>query len=491
MQTPSYTNEPRVRLRRTWPQRFVIVAGMTLVVLSLASAWGLAEVYNSVGEIERYVVAPDLLEDAGDPGGPRNVLLIGSTEIDGLEGDDAILSGRGNERLADTIMILRIDPGSREAAVMSINRDVYIPNVAGYAGKINGAYQVGNVDLLLRVVQDYLQIPIHNFAIVNFAGFRQLVDELDGVPVYFPYDARDEGSFFSIEAGCRVLDGEAALNYVRSRKYEQYIDGRWRRDPLSDYTRAERQRDFLILTMERAIDRGVRNPNELRRMARAVIDGGAVVIDNELTIDDIVRIGAAFGDFDPETLQRWALPTDPIPGKSDLRMDEVEARPYLDYFRGLGYTFTNTDVRVRVTDARSKALRDADDLRPDAALQEKGIVVTSFNRASSADEQDRTVITYSADQAPAALLLARNLGARPQVEPVSGLNVLTLTVGADWAGTSPELLPEEAVAGALPTAPSTTVAPGSTTTAAPSTEAPTTTVSGGIIGKPPEGVSCE
>ena len=90
MRTRSYTNEPNVRLRRTWPQRFVIVAGMTLVVLSLASAWGLAEVYNSVGEIERYVVAPDLLEDIGDPGGPRNILLIGSTETDGLEEGDAI-----------------------------------------------------------------------------------------------------------------------------------------------------------------------------------------------------------------------------------------------------------------------------------------------------------------------------------------------------------------------------------------------------------------
>ncbi|HEX7094988.1 MAG TPA: LCP family protein, partial [Acidimicrobiales bacterium] len=160
MGTERYASAHGARLRRTWPQRFVIVCGMALVVLSLASAWGLSEVYNSVGEIQRYVVAPDLLDENVDPGGPRNVLLIGSTETEGLDEGDAILTARGNERLADTIMLLRIDPAAREAAVMSINRDLYIPNIAGYAGKINGAYSVGNVDLLLEVIQEYLDVPI-------------------------------------------------------------------------------------------------------------------------------------------------------------------------------------------------------------------------------------------------------------------------------------------------------------------------------------------
>jgi hypothetical protein len=117
--------------------------------------------------------------------------------------------------------------------------------------------------------------------------------------------------------------------------------------------------------------------------------------------------------------------------------------------------------------------------------------VTGSSTAKEADRQARTTITYSPDQDRAALLLARNLATRPQLVPVSGLGKLTLTVGADWSGVTLVPLPEEDFAGALPqpttSAPTTSTKSGTTTTTEPPvTEAP----SGGIIGKPPEGVTC-
>lgn len=486
------------RYRRTWPQRFTLVAGMALVVLSLASAWGLAEAYNSVGEIQRIAVAAGILEEELQSATePRNILLVGTTSLEGLGEDDYFTGLREDEKLADTIMLLRLEPATAQATVMSINRDVGVPNVAGYAGKINGAYSTGDMELLLQVVKEMLNVPIDDFAVVHFGGFRELIDELDGVPVYFPHAARDQGSFFEIDAGCHILDGQTALNYVRSRKYEtdENGDGRFEdADAQTDYDRTERQRDFLILTMQRAIDRGVTNPAEMRRLVRAVVDGNAIQIDERLTIDDIVRIGNAYGSFDPETLQRWQLPVSATPNSSTLRVNDVEAEPMLNYFRGLGYTITNGDVRVRTLDARTTAEKATDLTRPDHDLNARGFVVESYRNAAAADRTDRTTITYTAENEGKAILLARHLGSRPRLVSVTGRGTLTLTVGADWAGTREQPMSQEEFDNTAPAASTTTVAPGSTATSAPSdTAAPSENddTSGDIFGKPPEGVTCE
>jgi LCP family protein required for cell wall assembly len=485
------------RYRRTWPQRFTLVAGMALVVLSLASAWGLSEVYNSIGEVPRIEVAAGILEEELQSATePRNILLVGTTSLEGLSEDDYFTGIREDENLADTIMLLRIEPVTAQATVMSINRDVKVPNAAGYSGKINGAYSHGGMELLLQVVKEMLNVPIDDFAVVHFGGFRQLIDELDGVPVYFPYDARDDGSFFEIEAGCHVLDGQTALNYVRSRKYEvdKNDDGKFEEaDAQTDYDRAERQRDFLILTIERAIDRGVTNPNEMSRLVRAVLDGGAVQIDERLTIDDILGIGRAYGSFDPETLQRWQLPVLSTTNSTELRVNDVEAEPMLNYFRGLGYTIANSDVRPRVLDARSSAQRSNDAIRPDRDLNARGFVAESYRNASQAEATDRTTITYTAENEGKANLLARYLGSRPRLVAVQGRGTLTLTVASDWAGTRDQPMSEEEFAQSAPATPTTTPAPGSTATDPPSTTAapPDDDTSGDIVGKPPEGVTCE
>jgi LCP family protein required for cell wall assembly len=379
---------------------------------------------------------------------------------------------------------------------MSINRDLYIPNVAGYSGRINGAVSSGGIDLLLAVVGEYLDVPINDFAIVNFAGFRRLIDEVDGVPVYFEYPARDRGSFFETDGGCQVLDGQRALDYVRSRKYEQYIGGKWVKDEGNDYLRAARQRDFLILMMERAIDKGARDPQTLRDMAKAVTDGGAVLLDDQMSLDDIIDISRAFGDFEPENLQRSALPAhgEKRNGADILVMDPDLARPILDIFRGLGDTTGNADVHFKIIEARAPADRADDVAPPSEELEELGFDVIGRSNAKEADRTGRTTITYSPDNATGALVLARNLATRPEFVAVSGINTLTLTVGADWSGVTLVPLPEEDFAGALPSAsgPATTV-PGSTTTTAIPVQDGADAGSGyggGVIGRPPEGVDC-
>jgi LCP family protein required for cell wall assembly len=483
----------------------VLLGCIGLIGASLYTATSVETVYDDVSSIQRIAIGADVLTDRTnvDPGQPRNILLVGTTENDGIESGDELLAGRGNTLLADTIMVLRVEPDSGQAYVMSINRDIYVPSIRG---KINGAVQYGGIGGLVKVVKEFLGIPIDDFMIVNFSGFRKVVDQLGGVPVYFPYDARDEGSFFDATAGCHVLNGEQALNYVRSRHYEQKINGRWTPDNTNDYGRVERQRDFLVLALDKAITNGARNPTVLKRLLGAATDSGAVTLDTEFTVQQLLDLGQAFANFDPENLQRTALPGSGsmIGEASVILMDDDAAQPILDVFRGNGNTLQPKQVTVELVETRVKP---DDTTKVDTLLSGRGFKIKNHVTQSTAGVEPHTILRYSADQRAAALLLSRYLISDPIYQEVTGLNKLTLTLGADYGGVLLLAKTEADMAGKFPgegTAVATTVPPTTTTlrggsggttptttvALAPSfVPAPTTT--SGIYGQPPDGVTCK
>src|SRR3546814_14733832 len=107
--------------------------------------------------------------------------------------------------------------------------------------------------VLFRSINHYVQ--------VDFAGFRDLVDAIDGVEVWFEHPARDRRSGLAVEQpGCIALGPEQALAYVRSRQSEQYVDGRWRTDPTADPGRISPQHDFLVRSLRPAVLQVHRNP---------------------------------------------------------------------------------------------------------------------------------------------------------------------------------------------------------------------------------------
>ena len=76
--------------------------------------------------------------------------------------------------------------------------------------------------LMVQTIRENLGIDVNHYVEVDFLGFIDMVDELGGVEMSFPYPARDAKSGLSVEAGTQTLDGEQALAYARSRKYEEY-----------------------------------------------------------------------------------------------------------------------------------------------------------------------------------------------------------------------------------------------------------------------------
>jgi LCP family protein required for cell wall assembly len=491
------TDRPRVKYRRTWPQRFTLLGFAGVIVASLYTASSVHTVYNDVASIQRIAVDAGTLTDPAQltTGQPRNILILGTTENDGLDPNDPLVAGRSDALLSDTMMVLRVEPDTGQAYVMSINRDIYVPSIRN---KINAAVALGGIGHAVRVITEFLNIPIDDFMIVNFSGFRKVVDELGGVPVYFPYTARDLGSFFDALPGCHVLGGDEALNYVRSRHYEQLINGRWVPDNGNDYTRAERQRDFLVLVLDRAVQKGARNPTVLKNLLGTATSSKAITLDTQLTVQQLLDLGRSFANFDPSNLQRTTLPGNGamIGDASVILLDEQAAQPILDVFRGNGNTLQPDQVTVKVLDARGPITETA---KPDALLAGRGFRLSGHIQQSTGPRQDRTVIEYSADQRTAALLLARYLWADPNYQEITGLKQLTVTLGPDYQGVllvpKPETELQSKFPGVTTSTPTSPPAVGATPPSTPTTadrspaSAPTTT--SGISGRPPDGVTCK
>ena len=463
--------ESNERPRRSWGQRLAIAAGCLSTVGLMASAAGLGYVLRKAERLPR-VELGGILDEPTESGGPENYLIVGIDSAAGLPGNDPVRIGRDVTLHSDTIMILRIDPASERAALLSLPRDLFVPIPGtGTSRRINIAVEQGGAPLLIKTIGENFGIPINHYVQVDFASFRGLVDAIDGVPVYIPRPARDAqvGLDFP-DPGCHMLDPDEALAYVRSRHYQELIDGRWVEDARSDLGRIARQQDFIRRALSRAIDRGARNPGTLDQLIDVGLSG--VTVDSELTAGDIFDLGRKFRSFNPDSLLTYAVSGTPdtVNGAAILRLNEgPETEATLSIFRG-GATAELPPAAVRLT-VRNGSGASRQGAEATAALQAVG-----FNATVSGDDlsggADGTVVRYPPDQSAAAELVARWLVSGARLEPTAGATGIELVTGTDWQGVREQAAPSTST-----TTAATLPAPTSTTSSTPAPTGDQTTTS--------------
>jgi LCP family protein required for cell wall assembly len=485
----------RPRLRRSWPQRLLIVTGVLLTIACVAAASGVGYVYWKFGELTHY---HDVKVEAAPPGEPQNYLIVGSDSRDNIDAGDpnsgAFLGDTVAGKRSDTIMVVRIDPKANTAALLSFPRDLWVPIAGSGSERINTAYGKGRQVLIDTIKQDF-GVSINHYIEVDFRGFQGVVNAIGGVPMYFDTPMRDSNSGLNIRAaGCTTLDGEQALAFARSR-HLQFKDkrGHWVTDPTGDLGRITRQQLFVRQVMSRALATGITQIGTLRRLLDVAVKN--VGVDAGLDTGDLLNLAQRFKTFTPDKLQTYSIPGIGFrtnAGASVLKVDQAGAEPMLNIFRGLPPgTVSEQSVSVTVLNGSGVLGQAADSA---SALETVGFNIASTGNFKAGTP--RTTIRYAPGSEGAADVLVRHLtsGADLVADPTLRLNRVTLVTGQDFTTVMRQPLPPNPNGPTTTTtvAPPTTAATGSshrttTTTVPPST---TTTEIGRVPGEPPAGVTC-
>ncbi|MDC2943831.1 LytR family transcriptional regulator [Bacillus thuringiensis] len=153
---------------------------------------------------------------------PISILLMG---IDQRESETS---------RSDSLMLFTLNPQKKSMKITSIPRDSYTEIVGkGKKDKINHAYAFGGIDMSVKTVENFLNVPVDHYIEVNMAGFRDIVDAVGGVDVNNDLEFTSRDQHFA--KGNIHLNGETALKYTRMR-YE---------DPRGDFGRQMRQRQVI------------------------------------------------------------------------------------------------------------------------------------------------------------------------------------------------------------------------------------------------------
>jgi LCP family protein required for cell wall assembly len=245
-------------------RRWVALGTSALVLAGAGTGWALLRDLEgnirtdtrTARELARHA------EERPDPaeGETRNVLLLGSDSREGRN------SGYGDAigARSDTTILLHLPADRSHATAVSVPRDLMVDipecrradgtTTAARFAQFNWAFQFGGAACTIRTVEKLTGVRIDHHLIVDFKGFRKVVDAVGGVEVCLPHAVHDRDARLHLEAGRQTLDGKQALGYVRSRKA---FDG-------SDTQRMGRQQDFLASLLHKVRAEGMlTDPSEL------------------------------------------------------------------------------------------------------------------------------------------------------------------------------------------------------------------------------------
>src|ERR671924_945720 len=293
----------RVRARRL-RRRLLVGCSVLAVLMVVVTTAGYGYVHYRFGQI-RSVKVPGLRKVTA--GRPMNLLVVGSDSRAGLDDAGGRRYGDVGGQRNDVPLIVRVEPASKRVSLLSIPRDLVVPIAgSGAQNRINAAFGGGPGQLVQTIEQNF-GIPINHYVLVDFDGFRAVVDALGGIDVRFPYPARDAKSGLNVtEAGCRHLTGGHALALARSRYFSYEKDGAWHSDPWADLGRIRRQQAFLQALVETALAKGLTNPVRANAFIGSLVH--EITKDSALKGRDVIRLAASFRSFKPSRLSSYTLP---------------------------------------------------------------------------------------------------------------------------------------------------------------------------------------
>ncbi len=285
--------------RRGKPPRTHVVGKVllsSLIILGMLTGLSVVFIYRHLNDNLTVLDVAGQLENRPDkqqadvPQEPLNILVMGSdtregdgNDIDGLTGDGA---------RSDTTILMHLSADRERAYGVSIPRDSLVtrPDCETEDGETipggeneqwNTAFAVGGPACTIQQFEQLTGVFVDHFVVVDFSGFRDMVDAIDGVEVCIPEDISDPAHGIDIPAGTREIRGKEALNYVRARY--TLGDG-------SDIGRIARQQAFIAAMANKVVSGGT-----LARFDRLVgfLDAATKSLIVDPGLENVFKIGKA------------------------------------------------------------------------------------------------------------------------------------------------------------------------------------------------------
>jgi len=275
------------RRKIRWDRVFLMLLMLLITIVALTGATVYA--YLNIIQTPSTPVAkakerpPELLTNK------VNILLLGVDDKDRENPGD-------NTRRSDTMMVASISPQDGTINLLSLPRDtkVSIPGRKGY-DKLNHAYAYGGPRLAQTTVEQFLQIPINYYVVIDWQAFIKVIDTLGGVDLYVENEMqyRDPYADLDIEInqGYQHLDGEKAGQYVR-----------FRSDELGDIGRVQRQQRFL-----KALAKEIMQVGTILKVP-AIVGTINQYVETDMSAMTMIKVGNSLKSFNSNNLTAEMLP---------------------------------------------------------------------------------------------------------------------------------------------------------------------------------------
>lgn len=254
---------------------------------------------------------------SGVDAGTQNILMVGSTDRCALKVQNAAygLCSQGVSGVnSDVVMILHLDPHRHSVSILSIPRDLFVPNARSTgANKIDAALYQGPSQLV-AAINENLGIPIQHYVVLNFDTFANVVNDLGGVKMYFPEPVFDAYSGLQqFTPGCVSLDGFHALQVVRARHLQYKGPGittnypnYWPAENLSDLARIRRDHEFLRVLASAVSKQGLGNPITDAQLVSSVAP--QLEVDRQFSTSDMIDLVLTFHGVNVGSAPQLTLP---------------------------------------------------------------------------------------------------------------------------------------------------------------------------------------
>jgi len=434
------------RPRHTVLRRAVAVASVMTVLATTVSAAG----WFTLTRLSSNITTVDVTSELGTARPtkaaptkpaeyePMNILVLGTDtrtgQGNGFGNAADTASGTGH---SDTTILFHISGDRQHAVGVSIPRDSWVtrPSCKGggtVTGRINTAFAEGGAGCAIKAVEKLTGVFIDHYVVVDFVGFKAVVDALGGVQVCLTTAVDDAKSHLKLAAGPHVLTGDQALAFARVR--HGIGDG-------SDISRIGRQQDFLSSIIRAATDKGLLlDPTKLYSVLSAI--SSSLTTDPQLgRFDFEQQLAVSLASIPPSNI---TFVTVPWVGRSDgatvewtSRADKVWAAINADVPYGGAATVPSGQKALTVAPSKIRVQVLNGTGTPGAAkkaatlLTNAGFVVVGTGNAKTSPVT--TSLTYPSGQSEAARTLAYATSVAAPTTAGTG-RTLVLTIGSDWAG---------------------------------------------------------